>query len=217
MKKVFQRISFMVSAAGLLAVGLQSCKSDPNSPGFEYMPDMYRSPAIEAYMANDFYQNGMATRQPVENTIPRGMDVYPYPNTSEGYKNAGDSLKNPIPYSKEVVKEGKVYYEKYCMHCHGKSGAGDGKVTESDNWPGGPQAYNGALKDRTAGIIFHVMHYGKGIMGSHASQLTKDERWKITYYVEKLQGKDLEALYGEKKAEVMEEQTEVNNEAQASK
>ena len=27
-----------------------SCESDPDSPGIEYMPDMYRSPAIEAYV-----------------------------------------------------------------------------------------------------------------------------------------------------------------------
>ena len=29
---------------------LPSCQSDPNSPGTEYMPDMYRSPAIETYV-----------------------------------------------------------------------------------------------------------------------------------------------------------------------
>jgi len=27
-----------------------SCSADPNSPGLEYMPDMYRSPAIEPYV-----------------------------------------------------------------------------------------------------------------------------------------------------------------------
>ena len=29
---------------------LPSCESDPDSPGNEYMPDMYRSPAIEVYV-----------------------------------------------------------------------------------------------------------------------------------------------------------------------
>ena len=31
-------------------IGLTACTTDPNSPGVEYMPDMYRSPAIEAYV-----------------------------------------------------------------------------------------------------------------------------------------------------------------------
>ena len=29
---------------------LTSCTTDPDSPGTEYMPDMYRSPAIETYV-----------------------------------------------------------------------------------------------------------------------------------------------------------------------
>lgn len=35
-----------------LAIGafVTSCTSDPNSSGLEYMPDMYRSPAIESYV-----------------------------------------------------------------------------------------------------------------------------------------------------------------------
>ena len=32
------------------AIWLTACVTDPNSPGLEYMPDMYRSPAIEAYV-----------------------------------------------------------------------------------------------------------------------------------------------------------------------
>jgi len=44
---------FLINWFAVLATGLMlmsSCTSDPNSPGFEYMPDMYRSPAIEAYV-----------------------------------------------------------------------------------------------------------------------------------------------------------------------
>jgi len=41
--KVFAQISVVA----LLAA---ACTSDPDSPGLEYMPDMYRSPAIEPYV-----------------------------------------------------------------------------------------------------------------------------------------------------------------------
>lgn len=37
----------MIAATGLI---LGACTSNPDSPGLEYMPDMYRSPAIEAYV-----------------------------------------------------------------------------------------------------------------------------------------------------------------------
>ena len=43
----------LITWIGALSTSLalmSSCTSDPDSPGLEYMPDMYRSPAIEAYV-----------------------------------------------------------------------------------------------------------------------------------------------------------------------
>jgi mono/diheme cytochrome c family protein len=50
MKKTFKAIAknMVVVTGGLLV--LSSCVTDPDSPGLEYTPDMYRSPAIEAYV-----------------------------------------------------------------------------------------------------------------------------------------------------------------------
>jgi mono/diheme cytochrome c family protein len=45
-KSLLTWIGALSSAIALLS----SCASDPDSPGLEYMPDMYRSPAIEAYV-----------------------------------------------------------------------------------------------------------------------------------------------------------------------
>lgn len=39
-----------------LAVGLSSCSADKDSAGLEFMPDMYRSSAIEPYVDYGFYQ-----------------------------------------------------------------------------------------------------------------------------------------------------------------
>ena len=174
--------------AVMLVAGFTSCgKKDVNSPGFEYMPDMYRSPSVEYYgthvINGDTLDNAML---PVAGTIARGYMPYVYPNTPEGYTSAGLYLKNPIAYSEAVEKEGEVLFGKFCVHCHGATGAGDGKV--GAKLPGPPPAYNGALKDLPEGKIFHSITYGKGSMGSHASQLTQEERWKLVYYVQKLQG-----------------------------
>jgi len=43
------------------------------------------------------------------------------------------------------------------------------------------------MKDLTTGKIFHTITYGVNMMGPHASQLNKVERWKITHYVQTLQ------------------------------
>ena len=36
------------------------------------------------------------------------------------------------------------------------------------------------------GSIYHILIHGKGLMGSHTSQLTYNERWQIIQYVEVL-------------------------------
>ncbi|MBS1652503.1 MAG: cytochrome c [Bacteroidetes bacterium] len=185
-------LNLILTAAltGLIAISLSSCgKKDENSPGVEFMPDMYRSEALKYYYTHtvdgDTLQNAML---PVKGSVARGYMPYLYDNTSEGYEAAGLNLKNPLKAkSRETYeKEGEELYGKFCVHCHGASGGGDGKVAAK--LPGPPPAYNGALKNLPEGKIFHTITYGKGSMGSHASQLTQEERWKLVYYVQKLQG-----------------------------
>ena len=185
-------ISLLMLFAGTLLV---SCSSDPLSPGYEFMPDMYRSPSYETYGENPLFEDSMASRLPVEGTIPFSKDTskawvnfpYPYPNTNEGYEMSAE-LKTMIPYSEAVVAEGKVIFDKMCVHCHGATGQGDGKVAMNPKFPGPPPPYNGPqLKDLPEGKMFHSITFGKGSMGSHSSQLTKEERWKIIHYIKTLQ------------------------------
>ncbi|HRD51559.1 MAG TPA: cytochrome c, partial [Flavobacteriales bacterium] len=176
-------------------------------PGVEYMPDMYRSPAVEAYVdygQDPYYhteekartqRDRVSARKPVPGTIAFSESAdkaqfnmpYPYPDTPEGYEAAGASLKSPIMMTEATVEQGKVIYEKFCMHCHGTTGQGDGPVVNNGKYPP-PGAYSGPLKDLPEGKIFHVLVHGKNVaMGSHASQLSKEERWHVTHYVQYLQ------------------------------
>jgi mono/diheme cytochrome c family protein len=186
----FKNLKLITSGtfAVILVAGFTSCgKKDSNSPGFEYMPDMYRSPSLEYYGTHIINGDTLnSSKLPVAGTIARGYMPYVYPNTTQGYEAAGLYLKNPIAFSESIEKEGEVLYSKFCVHCHGATGAGDGKV--GAKLPGPPPAYNTALKDLPEGKIFHSITYGKNSMGSHASQLTQEERWKLVYYVQKLQG-----------------------------
>jgi mono/diheme cytochrome c family protein len=166
-----------------------SCgKMDPNSPGVEYMPDMYRSPSYESNAYTTFLGDSVqANRIPVKGTIARGFMPYTLTNDSTGYGLAGRTLRDPFPSSPEIIAEGKAIYGKFCVHCHGEAGHGDGKV--GLKLPGPPPAYDGPLKDLPEGKMFHTITYGKGLMGSHASQLSVDDRWKVVRYVQTLQGK----------------------------
>ncbi|MFN6115706.1 MAG: hypothetical protein ACK46C_07465, partial [Flavobacteriales bacterium] len=123
---------------------LASCGGDPQSPGVEYMPDMYRSPAMEAYVdfGQDPYHYGadvaeeqrerQSARLPADGTIPFSNDPskaqfnmpYAYPNTVEGYEAAGLNLMSPIAMTEATVEQGKVIYTKFCQHCHGVKGEG---------------------------------------------------------------------------------------------
>jgi mono/diheme cytochrome c family protein len=182
--KLFTCGTFVV----MLVAGFTSCgKKDANSPGFEFMPDMYRSPSVENYgtyiIGDDTLNSAML---PVSGTIARGYMPYVYPNTVEGYEQAGLYLKNPIALTPQVEKDGEVLFGKFCIHCHGATGAGDGKVAAK--LPGPPPAYNGPLKNLPEGKIFHSITYGKNSMGNHASLLNTQERWTLVHYVQKLQG-----------------------------
>jgi len=192
MKKHYKTIKFAIFTAftGLLVAGFSACgKRDANSPGVEFMPDMYRSPSLEYYQTHTVDGDTVYNAQkPVVGTISRGYMPYAYENTTQGYEAAGLNLKNPLTTlsHEEYEKQGEEIYGKFCVHCHGATGGGDGKV--AGKLPGAPPAYNGTLKNLPEGKIFHSITYGKGLMGQHASQLTQEERWKLVYYVQKLQG-----------------------------
>ncbi len=195
-------IFYRTSLGLMIALLVVSCKENPQSPGVEYMPDMYRSPAVEAYMD---YQNPdtLMARKPAEGTIPFDADhfgdaynphlPYPYPNTTEGYQKAGKELKNPIPLTKENLEKGESIYTTYCDHCHGDKGEGDGPVIEKGGHAP-PPSFTGPLSDLPEGKAFHTITYGKGLMGSHAKQLDKKERWLVVHYIQDLQKPDQNIL-----------------------
>lgn len=188
------RLYINLGLASLALLAISCGKSDPNSPGVEYMPDMYRSPSIEVYVD---YENPdvISVRKPVEGTIVFTGDAedemfnYPYPfeNTFDDYERAGLESTSPIPMTEETVAEGKIIYQRFCIHCHGKTGQGDGTVPSNSEYPPPPSYTSANLKNLPEGKMFFTITYGKGMMGSHASQVNKKDRWTVIQYVKYLQ------------------------------
>lgn len=200
MKKTTYTLLAFGAVAFTAASLLSACmKENPDSPGYEYMPDMYRSPSAETNMANQYDSilvNGvwlhdttlMYNMLPPDGTIPRGFTPFPYENTAQGDSLASKFWMNPLEHSDAVEDEGKFLYTRYCVYCHGDKGDGNGKLVESGKYGSQPPNYATRLKEGllTDGHVYFVITYGIRNMGSHGSQLEPNERWKVVEYVQRL-------------------------------
>lgn len=175
-----------ISYLGLFLVLLASCNSDKSTKrSIEYMSDtdMYTPVPYDTYTENPYFANGLSAQLPVEGTIARGMDVYEFPNSEEGYQVAKDSLRSPIAVTEKSLAKGKQNYDIYCAVCHGDKGEGDGILVKNEKFLGVP---NYKDRDINEGSVYHVIMYGRNMMGSHASQLNTEERWQVVQYVDTL-------------------------------
>jgi len=172
----------IIIALAVVATSLSSC-NDKRKPQVQFMPDMYESVPYNVNGAEGV--NGkMVNKLPVAGTVSRnGVVAYDIPDTNDGYEKAKAELKNPLPTTEANLEKGKVLYDIYCASCHGTKGDGNGVLSQRDKFNGIP---NYADRELTPGNIYHVIMYGKGVMGSHASQLQYNERWQVVQYVEKL-------------------------------
>ena len=200
---MFNSIHKFTLLVGITA-GLLSCGDDHNDTGTEFAPNMYNSVGYEPMTqlqgdTNKINPYGMNMRLPVEGTVSRkkytGADslkkaflaqellAKTIPSDSISYSEA--LLKNPLAATPENIEAGKLQYERFCQHCHGEAGKGDGLVAKA--YKGVPVYSSDALKDVNDGHIYHVITHGKGRMWPHGSQISSENRWKIVLYVHELQ------------------------------
>ena len=170
---------------------ITACK-DKRSTGWEYAPNMYEHIAYDPDQPNPNFKDGKTAQRPPAGTVPVGFTPFDYPNTKDGYEKAGAEVKSPLPQTPQNLAEGKVLFESFCSPCHGMNGQGDGLVVKHGfppppSYSKGQSSRGGAMKDLTDGKIYHTITYGVNAMGSYASQLEPEERWKVIMYVHHLQ------------------------------
>ena len=91
------------------------------------------------------------------------------------------------------LASGKHLFTVFCSPCHGDKGDGQGHLVKIEKFSGVPDYQTGAssrggnMADLTAGKIYHTITYGVNNMGSHASQISPTDRWKVVMYVQQLQ------------------------------
>jgi mono/diheme cytochrome c family protein len=198
-----------VALLGVLALMLSGCYYDKSDRNIEYAPNMYNSLPLEPYSQTEygtqpwigghypaaeedgkvkFFENGLSSQKAPEGTVPRtgswyyeeAYSPYPYPDTPDGYEQAGEEWSSPLTSNDQTFERGKEVYEIYCIVCHGPNGKGQGSLVTGGAY-GGVPAYQ--TLNIPEGKMFHTLTYGKGVMGSYASQITPKERWQVICYI----------------------------------
>ncbi|MFN5225686.1 MAG: c-type cytochrome, partial [Bacteroidota bacterium] len=101
---------------------------------------------------------------------------------------ASKAVKNPITTMTVVeTKEAERLYLINCGICHGANLKGNGPLYKdgAGPYPAKPASLVGDAKYEAMpdGQMFYSVAYGKNLMGSYASQLSRKQRWMVIKYI----------------------------------
>lgn len=188
---LFFSLSFLIS----------SCTEDVvRKPGKIYMPDMAYSRAYESYADHsNLKELGINyNNRPVLGTISREEEL-PFHIAKDNvgdttYYVASRNVKSPIDsFSQSDLVEAERLYNINCGICHGSKLDGNGPLYKGGDgpYPAKPATLVGDVKyeNMPEGQMFYSVTYGKNLMGSYASQLSRKQRWMVIKYIKKKQNK----------------------------
>lgn len=184
----------VLSAAAVIV----SCSDVKRKPGSVYMPDMAYSRAYETYADHsNLAEKGINyNNMPVAGTISREEEMpFPYEKDKAGDTTnyvASRQVKNPIDsLSAKDEAEAERLYLINCGICHGVQLNGNGPLYKDGTGPY-PVAPRNLVADPVVSVMpegqmFYSVAYGKNLMGSYASQLSRRQRWMVIRYVKNKQ------------------------------
>lgn len=155
------------------------------SSGCELRKAMYDQPKLRPLQASEFFEDGMASRKPVEGTVARGLlkdDTHLY----DGMVNGELATTFPAPVTLEVVQRGRQRYDIFCAPCHDRAGTGNGMIVKR-GFKQPPSFHEQRLRDSAPGYYYNVIKNGFGVMQGYGPQVPVEDRWAITAYVKALQ------------------------------
>jgi mono/diheme cytochrome c family protein len=156
-------------------------------PPIEVFPDMDRMPKLRPQAANSFFKDGMSSQLPVPGTVARGSAWQDIPaNTGKEPGTTNWVLNIPVPVNEQLLARGQERYGIYCAVCH--SAAGDGKgITGKYGMVAMANFHDPRIVKMPDGELFHVITYGRNLMGPYGGQIDIQDRWAIIAYVRALQ------------------------------
>jgi mono/diheme cytochrome c family protein len=177
-----------------------SCSDVKRKPGSIYVPDMAYSRAYETFADHSsLAEQGINyNNRPVLGTVARGEEMpFHIPQDAPGDTTnytASKLVKNPIEtLNEKEYKEAERLYLINCGICHGAKLNGNGPLYKDGNGPyaAKPATLVGDAKyeNMPDGQMFYSVAYGKNLMGSYASQLSRKQRWEVIKYIKMNQAK----------------------------
>lgn len=162
-------VILMVTALGLGAWGIITAYDTLMPVG-----RMWRTPGIKPY----------------ENPVPvMAPGSIPTTGGEEFYRNADDKEIIP-PFSlagQAVIEAGKIAYQYYCIHCHGRNFDGYGTVGQS--FAPTPADLRGArVQALFDGTFFREISFGipGGRQPALATTMAPIDRWRVIAYIKSL-------------------------------
>ncbi|NOZ94168.1 MAG: cytochrome c [Acidobacteria bacterium] len=188
MKRVWRNLLLLAVLVAEIVLIL-ALSPDYTRPNLEFLPDMAHQPRFNAFAANPSFANHATLRAPVPGTLPRGPLPLGFSASPEDAIRAGQELVNPFREDDpKALARGKVIYGRFCVPCHGETGKGDGPVARRGYPPPLPLSGDVAV-EIPDGQMFHIVTFGRVMMPSYATQISREDRWRVILFVRSLERK----------------------------
>jgi hypothetical protein len=176
--------------AGLMAVGCRG-ESSAFAP-IQIERNMFNQQRYNAQARSTFFEDGRTMRKPVENTIPREMDINPEISNGEFADGSGyvltvpDSVLAQLGGANGAIKRGQDRYNIYCRPCHDGAGTGKGTVVKH-GMVQPPSLHEERVRHMPDGQLFASISLGVRNMPAYNYSIPVNDRWAIVSYVRALE------------------------------
>jgi len=118
--------------------------------------------------------------------LPTGVVPVDLPDASSSGRVPAEEdaakMVNPLPATEENAARGKVYYQYYCVFCHGEKGDGNGPVGQSYT-PKPADLRAPKVQAYSDGQMLRSMLTGEGHEPVLEKVVPMEHRWYLVYYV----------------------------------
>jgi mono/diheme cytochrome c family protein len=98
------------------------------------------------------------------------------------------TLKNPLPNSKESAEQGSQVYSYYCVQCHGPKANGNGTVGQSFV-PLPADLTSQPVQEQTDGELYSKIRLGFKRHPGLFTTVAEKDTWAVVIYIRSLKGK----------------------------
>jgi len=157
------------------------------------VPVLLLAAAIVSVMSYVLYEGPRMRMQPNVRTYQAEVPPMPAgavpadspdaaPNPKAPPAEAAASTINPVPVTGESIARGKVYYQYYCIFCHGEAGDGNGPVGQS-YVPKPADLHAPKITGYSDGQMLRAMLVGVGHEPVLEKVVPEEHRWPLVNYL----------------------------------